>query len=102
MRSGIGFRPTVGDAITRAAAEFGDTADRGQIVAAVVVPIDPDGWDAAAMTARARSALSSYKVPRRWILTEESRIPFLPNGKPDCRRLADLVRTGALDASPSA
>ncbi|XVQ14537.1 class I adenylate-forming enzyme family protein [Spirillospora sp. CA-255316] len=71
-----------------------DDPDRGQVVAAVVVPKDPKTWDTQAMRAKAREALSGYKVPRRWFIADDARLPLLPSGKPDRRRLAALIREG--------
>lgn len=73
-----------------------DHATRGEEVCAVVIPgaaqVDP-----ASLAERARAQLSAYKVPTRWIVTTGDRLPTLPSGKLDRRRLRALVADGALD-----
>jgi acyl-CoA synthetase (AMP-forming)/AMP-acid ligase II len=56
---------------------------RGELVAAAVVPaagrtIDPD-----ALVDNARKELSNYKVPRKVVVLRPGEVPSLPNGKPD-------------------
>jgi acyl-CoA synthetase (AMP-forming)/AMP-acid ligase II len=53
-------------------------------VTAVIVPAPGAQLDAASIRERARTELSSYKVPTRIeILTDEADIPWLGSGKPD-------------------
>jgi acyl-CoA synthetase (AMP-forming)/AMP-acid ligase II len=72
----------------RAAFAFGVPAgDRGEDVVAVVA-VGPDVVvTAEEVVAHARAALSSYKVPRRIDVVEESELPMLPNGKADLMAL---------------
>lgn len=64
---------------------------RGQVVAAVVV--QPDGaaaFDEAAMVARLKTELSTYKIPRRFVTLRGADVPLQPSGKVDMRRLREL------------
>jgi acyl-CoA synthetase (AMP-forming)/AMP-acid ligase II len=61
-----------------------DDPDRGEEVAAVLVPA-AGGLDIAAVDARVRETLSSYKVPALWFTVGE--VPTLPSGKVDRRAL---------------
>jgi acyl-CoA synthetase (AMP-forming)/AMP-acid ligase II len=69
-----------------------EDAERGQIVAAIVVlPPDRDlDWDS--VRAELRKKLSAYKVPRRFVRLSQEELPMLSSGKPDMRRLGALVR----------
>jgi acyl-CoA synthetase (AMP-forming)/AMP-acid ligase II len=69
-----------------------DDAERGQIVAAVVVSPPGAAFDEAALRAALRRKLSAYKVPRRFVAIPEEQLPLLSSGKPDLRRLAELAR----------
>lgn len=64
-------------------------ADRGQVVAAVVVCDDPSlgGFDEATLRAELKTELSAYKIPRRFAVRASSEIPLLPSGKVDTRQL---------------
>jgi acyl-CoA synthetase (AMP-forming)/AMP-acid ligase II len=66
---------------------------RGEEVCAVVVPA-ADRVDTDSLAARTRQLLSSYKVPTRWIVTDD--IPALPSGKPDRRGLIAAVTAGTV------
>lgn len=59
--------------------------DWGEIVVAAV-ETDVTGKD---LEAAARERLVTYEVPKRWILLD--RMPLLPNGKPDRRKLAEIA-----------
>jgi acyl-CoA synthetase (AMP-forming)/AMP-acid ligase II len=63
-------------------------AERGQIVAAVVVdattPLDDD-----ALHAALRERLSAYKVPRRILRLRMADVPMLSSGKPDMPRVVE-------------
>jgi acyl-CoA synthetase (AMP-forming)/AMP-acid ligase II len=63
---------------------------RGEDVAAVVVPEGPERIEPAALTARLRDVLSSYKIPRHLRIVEEVDLPKLPTGKVDLASLRDL------------
>jgi acyl-CoA synthetase (AMP-forming)/AMP-acid ligase II len=68
-----------------------DDADRGEIVAAAVcVPRDHVAPDVDELRAALRSRLSSYKVPRRFLLLADTDVPMLSSGKVDARALKDL------------
>lgn len=64
-------------------------AERGQLVAAVVVCDDGarDHFDEAALRAALATTLSAYKIPRRFAVLARSELPLLASGKPDTRRL---------------
>jgi acyl-CoA synthetase (AMP-forming)/AMP-acid ligase II len=69
---------------------------RGESVVAVVVPRDPASFDPSVVEAKARAALSAYKVPRRYVAARTEDIPLLATGKLDRRRLTSMVRAGWL------
>ncbi len=65
-------------------------AERGAIVAAVIVaeadaPLDPQELRDAL-----RARLSAYKVPRKIVRLAPSELPVLSSGKPDMRRLVEV------------
>ena len=67
---------------------FGISAgDRGEDVAAVIVPEGSETIRLSTLTAALRTTLSSYKVPRRVKVVEESDLPKLPTGKADLASL---------------
>ena len=61
--------------------------ERGEIVAAVLVPVPGESVDFAAVRAHAAEELSSYKVPRHMMVVESDDMPTLGSGKPDKRTL---------------
>jgi acyl-CoA synthetase (AMP-forming)/AMP-acid ligase II len=61
--------------------------DRGQLVAAVVALEDGAEFDEAAVRARLKSELSSYKIPKRFAAVPRSQIPVLSSGKVDLAAL---------------
>jgi acyl-CoA synthetase (AMP-forming)/AMP-acid ligase II len=67
---------------------------RGEIVAAVVVPHDGATLDGDDLRTRLRSELSAYKVPTRWLVTDDESIPRLASGKPDKRTLRERLLRG--------
>ncbi len=68
----------------REAFVFGVPAgERGEDVAAVVVPESPQALEPGALTAALREVLSSYKIPKRFRIVEETDLPKLPTGKID-------------------
>ncbi len=67
---------------------------RGEEVCAVVVPAAGD-VDVESLARRTRDALSSYKVPTRWIAASSAQIPTLGSGKLDRRTLRAWVSSGA-------
>ncbi len=72
----------------------------GEDVAAVVVPVDPDGFDEAAVLDRLRSRLSDHKIPRRLVVVEE--LPKGATGKPARIGLAEKLGLGMAAAPSSA
>jgi acyl-CoA synthetase (AMP-forming)/AMP-acid ligase II len=79
----------------REAFVFGIPAgERGEDVAAVVVPQGPDAVEPTALSRSLRDVLSSYKIPRHLRIVEESDVPKLPTGKADLASLRELF-TGA-------
>jgi acyl-CoA synthetase (AMP-forming)/AMP-acid ligase II len=70
-------------------------ADRGEVVAAALVPAAGASIDPIETLRRARDELSNYKVPRRVLVLGEGDMPYLANGKPDRltvrKLLADLA-----------
>ncbi|QZT59694.1 class I adenylate-forming enzyme family protein [Mycolicibacterium austroafricanum] len=73
-------------------------ADRGEEVCAVLVPVGNE-VDVDSVARRTREALSSYKVPTRWVIASSEQIPTLPSGKLDRRAVrALIVSSGAAKA----
>ncbi|MGW0163348.1 class I adenylate-forming enzyme family protein [Mycobacterium sp. NPDC003323] len=70
-------------------------AERGEEVCAVLVPAEPE-IDVAELRTQARAQLSAYKVPTRWVLADGDRIPTLPSGKFDRKKLLAMVLEGEL------
>jgi acyl-CoA synthetase (AMP-forming)/AMP-acid ligase II len=62
-------------------------AERGELVAAVVVQ---PGLDEAALRARLKEELSSYKIPRRFVTVPRADLPLLSSGKVDTQQLKSL------------
>lgn len=71
--------------------------ERGQIVAAALVPRDEGAeLDFAAIEAEMRRRLSGYKVPRAWIALTRAEVPLLHSNKVARREIATMIaeRTG--------
>ncbi len=64
-------------------------AERGQIVAAVMVGDQP--VDEAALRAALKTRLSPYKIPRNFLTMQEMDLPTVLSGKIDLKRLADMA-----------
>ncbi|RAV03368.1 class I adenylate-forming enzyme family protein [Mycolicibacter senuensis] len=64
-------------------------ADRGQLVAAVVVAQDAD-LDLASLPELLKPELSAYKIPRRFAAIPAAELPLLTSGKVDRRRLVEV------------
>jgi acyl-CoA synthetase (AMP-forming)/AMP-acid ligase II len=64
-------------------------AERGQVVAAVVLAEAEDQPDLERLRADLRARLSAYKVPRRFLVLAPNELPVLSSGKPDLRRIAE-------------
>jgi acyl-CoA synthetase (AMP-forming)/AMP-acid ligase II len=57
--------------------------ERGEIVAALVVPAEGARIDTESVRDRCRVELSNYKVPRLVVVAKDGEIPMLASGKPD-------------------
>lgn len=66
-------------------------AERGQVVAAAVVPSAGRTVTAGALLERLRGELSAYKVPQHVLVCEKSALPFTDSGKIQRRLLAELL-----------
>ena len=64
-------------------------AERGEVVAAAVVPAPGVEIDVDDLRQRANKELSAHKVPARWLVLSEERVPWLGSGKPDKRALRE-------------
>jgi acyl-CoA synthetase (AMP-forming)/AMP-acid ligase II len=65
--------------------------ERGAIVAAVVVDDADIHLDTDALHDALRARLSAYKVPRKIVRFTHAELPMLSSGKPDMRRLVEVV-----------
>jgi acyl-CoA synthetase (AMP-forming)/AMP-acid ligase II len=65
-------------------------AERGELVAAVIVEGAQPGLDEAALRERLKDELSSYKIPTRFLSLPRAEVPLLSSGKVDARRLKKL------------
>lgn len=64
---------------------------RGEIVAATVVPRPRMQVTIDELQQHVAASVSSYKVPRRWLVLNEDDVPMLASGKPDIRALAQRL-----------
>jgi acyl-CoA synthetase (AMP-forming)/AMP-acid ligase II len=64
-------------------------AERGEVVAAAVIPTEGIDVDVDELRQRVNKELSAYKVPERWLLVDEDDMPWLASGKPDKRALKE-------------
>jgi acyl-CoA synthetase (AMP-forming)/AMP-acid ligase II len=64
---------------------------RGQIVAAAVVPVDGRSLDFADVEAQLRTRMSGYKVPRKYVHISRDEVPMLPSNKVAKREVAELI-----------
>jgi acyl-CoA synthetase (AMP-forming)/AMP-acid ligase II len=65
-------------------------AARGQLVACLVCPDDGQELDAAALRAALAEVLSSFKIPRRFLVLPFADVPSLGTGKIDKPRIAEM------------
>ncbi|MEJ0071496.1 MAG: AMP-binding protein [Pseudomonadota bacterium] len=63
---------------------------RDEVLAAVIVPTQPDGVTVEALAAHCRRSLAAYKLPRRFRLVAESDLPLTTTGKIQKNRIAAL------------
>lgn len=73
----------------------------GEEVVAAVLPEAGETLDQSRLLEEARGLLSSYKVPRRIELIDESDLSWLPSGKPSKRAVAELLAGRAGRAAPA-
>ena len=73
--------------------------ERGEIVAAAVVPKPGAHVDPVDLLQRADKELSSYKLPRRVLVLEEADLPQLASGKADRLRLKDMLTQSGVDVA---
>lgn len=66
-------------------------AERGQIVAAAVVPREGVELDFEAIQATLRTRISSFKVPRAYVAIARAEVPMLHSNKVARRQIADLL-----------
>jgi acyl-CoA synthetase (AMP-forming)/AMP-acid ligase II len=72
-------------------------AERGEVVAAALVPAAGTAIDPAETLRRAGDELSNYKVPRRVLVLGEGDMPYLANGKPDRLTVRELLADRATE-----
>jgi acyl-CoA synthetase (AMP-forming)/AMP-acid ligase II len=72
-------------------------AERGEVVAAALVPTAGTTLDPIDTIRRAGEELSNYKVPRRVLVLGEGEMPYLPNGKPDRLTVRELLADRATE-----
>jgi acyl-CoA synthetase (AMP-forming)/AMP-acid ligase II len=65
--------------------------ERGQVVAAALVPMPGSHIDVASVRKQVSGELSRYKVPRRLLVVRPEDLPMLPTGKPDMRAVFGLL-----------
>ena len=65
-------------------------AERGELVAAVVVEGARPGFDEATLRERLKDELSTYKIPKRFLSLPRAEVPLLSSGKVDAARLKKL------------
>jgi acyl-CoA synthetase (AMP-forming)/AMP-acid ligase II len=66
-------------------------AERGEQVAAVIVPAGGEPPDVDDLRRRLSAELSSYKVPRRFVVLRDEDVPWLASGKADRLSIRDLL-----------
>jgi acyl-CoA synthetase (AMP-forming)/AMP-acid ligase II len=66
-------------------------ADRGEQVVAAIVVDDHDALDVDAVKERLADQLSSYKIPRRFVVLRDEEVPWLGSGKADRLGIRDLL-----------
>jgi acyl-CoA synthetase (AMP-forming)/AMP-acid ligase II len=79
--------PNVGLAIVMGVSDD----DRGEIVAAILIPVPGTSVDVDAVRVHVADELSSYKVPRHMMIVESDDMPALGSGKPDKRTLFQML-----------
>ena len=67
--------------------------DRGQLVAAVIVPQSGEQPDAEELRLHVKAELSAYKVPRKFFFYARDELPFTDSGKIEKRALLRMIDT---------
>ena len=70
-------------------------AERGEQVAAVVVPSGEGPLDVSILRDKTRAELSAFKVPRTVVCMAEEEVPWLATGKPDKRAMKSVLTEAA-------
>jgi len=65
--------------------------ERGQLLVAAVVPRDGADLDTDAIREQLRARLSSYKVPRAYVVFRREEVPMLHSNKVARREIADII-----------
>ena len=66
-------------------------AERGEEVVAALVPFGPGALDLDDLRRRLTAELSSYKVPRRFVVLSDDDVPWLASGKADRLAIRDML-----------
>jgi acyl-CoA synthetase (AMP-forming)/AMP-acid ligase II len=69
-------------------------SERGEIVAAAVIPVKGKVPTEDSLRMQLRETLSSFKVPRRIVFIAHNDVPRTPTGKVKLYELAELIATG--------
>jgi len=77
-------------------------AQRGEVVAAAIVPAPGARIDAADVQAQLRDSLSNYKVPRRFLVLSRDGVPWLATGKVDRLAIKRRLQDEAVEAGSTA
>jgi acyl-CoA synthetase (AMP-forming)/AMP-acid ligase II len=72
-------------------------AERGEVVAAALVPTAGTTIDPIETIRRAGEELSNYKLPRRVLVLDEGEMAYLPNGKPDRLTVREFLAARATE-----
>ena len=72
-------------------------AERGEVVAAALVPAPGMSIDPVETLRRVGDELSNYKVPRRVLVLSDGDMPYLANGKPDRLTVRTLLAEQAAE-----
>jgi acyl-CoA synthetase (AMP-forming)/AMP-acid ligase II len=83
--------PEVGMAIVMAVPDPATTGN--EIVGAILSPRGDAVIDTARVIECVSKELSAYKVPRAVLVLPDNEVPVLPNGKPDKRKLREMLAT---------
>lgn len=73
---------------------------RGEVVSLAMAPAPGASVDAESVLRRLDKELSSYKVPRRFLVLAETEVPYLPSGKPDRLQIRKLLEVSGIEYSP--